>query len=106
MFEEGLGQNKVLYNSQRGQTVTARFPAFFALEKQISGLLPAFDSTENQTVLDSSLSSHLARFIACLIGRSCFRFAGSWIDGLAIGGAESRVLMLLSASLNGLYARC
>ena len=38
----------------------------------------------------SSLSPHLAHFLARPVGRSCFRFAGSWIVGLAMGKAESR----------------
>ena len=38
----------------------------------------------------SSLSPHLARFLAHPVGRPCFCFAGSGIVGLAMGGAESR----------------
>ena len=38
----------------------------------------------------SSLSPHLARFLARPVGRPRFRFVGSWIVGLAMGGAESR----------------
>ena len=37
---------------------------------------------ENQTDLNSSLSPHLARFVALFASRLCFRFAGSLIVGI------------------------
>ena len=41
-------------------------------------------------LVTSSLSPHLARFLVRPIGHPCFCFAGSWIVGLVIGGAESK----------------
>ena len=41
-------------------------------------------------LVTSSLSPHLARFLARPVDCSYFCFVGSWIVGLAMGGAESR----------------
>ena len=38
----------------------------------------------------SFLSPHLVRVLARPDGHPCFCFAGSWVVGLAMGGAESR----------------
>ena len=62
----------------------------FAQKWQISGLLPAFGSIENQTDSDFFLLPHLAHFVARLVVRLYFCFVGSWIVGLVIGRAESR----------------
>ena len=95
-----------------GQTATAGSPTLPAPGGQISGLLPASDSRTTLTrippyrlflivssllplscclfLVTSSLSSHLACFLAHFVGRPHFRFAASWIVGLAIDGVESR----------------
>ena len=65
-------------------------PALPVPGKQISDYLPASGSRK-RTDSDFSLSPHLARFLARPVGRPRFRFMGSWIVGLAMGGAESRV---------------
>ena len=62
LFEEELGQNKVLFGSQHGQmtngqTATTGFSTLSALERQISNLLLVSGSTENQT--NSILLYHL-----------------------------------------------
>ena len=95
LVEERLGQNKILFDFQQSQTANSQiatidFPILSTPERQISGFLPAFGSIQNQTDLDSSLSPHLVCFVACLFGRPYFRFAGSWIVGLAMGRKESR----------------
>ena len=41
-------------------------------------------------LVSPSLSPYLVRFLARPVGRPHFRFAGSWIVGLAMGGAKSR----------------
>ena len=69
MFKKELDQNKVLFDSQQhqtanGQIVTTGFPTLSALRRQISGLLLAAGSIENQTDSNSSLLPHLARFVA------------------------------------------
>ena len=68
-----------------------------APRRQISGYPLAFDSRTTLTRIPlyrlffvaSFLSPHLARFLAHFAGYPCFRFAGSWIIGLAMGKAES-----------------
>ena len=45
---------------------------------------------ENRTDSDSSLLPYLARSLARPVNRPRFRFAKSWIVGLAMGRAESR----------------
>ena len=62
----------------------------FAPGRRISGLISAFGSTENQTDMNSSLLSHLVCFITCFFNHPYFRFAGSWIIGLAMDRAESK----------------
>ena len=94
MFEEGLGQNKVLCSSstesncQWSTTIQAsrRSPRQGDRSPATCRLL----ALENCTDSDSSLLPHLARFLARPVGRARFRFVGSWIVGLAIGGAKSR----------------
>ena len=91
---EGLGRNKMLFGSQRGRTANGQT----ATAGSRRSLRPEDRSPascwllalKSQTDSNSSLSSHLAHFLACPIGRPCFRFAGSWIVGLAMGEAESR----------------
>ena len=101
--DEGLGQNKVLRSFFRsrtanGQTATTGSPTLHAPGRQISSLLPVSGSRTALTrippcyffFIASSLLPHLAHFLAHPVSRPCFRFAGSWIDGLAMGRAESR----------------
>ena len=110
--DKGLGQNKVLYSSsgvelpwsttmqatrQRSSRHRDRSPAtrrLLALEPHLLGfffvaslLLPLPCCL---FLVASSLSPHLAHFLARPVGRPRFCFAGSWIVGLAMGGAESR----------------
>ena len=81
----------VLQQSQtaNGQIITVGFLTFPAPETQISGYLPDSGSKTAPTWIFPMLF-HLARFLACLVSYFSFCFAGSWIIGLAIGGAESR----------------
>ena len=74
-------------------------PTLPAPRRQISGLLPASSSRTTLTrippcrlfLVASSLSPHLARFLARFAGRPRFRFRGlvGLTVGLAIGGATS-----------------
>ena len=73
MFKEGLGQNKVLFGSQRGRTTNGQTAIAGSLTlpapgRQISGFLPASDSIENQIDSDPSILPHLACFVARLFG--------------------------------------
>ena len=95
LFKKGLNQSKMLFSFQRdqtanSQTITIGSPTLPTPDRQISDLLPAFGSFENQTNSDFSLSPHLAHFLARLVGCPRFRFVDSWIFGLAIGGEESK----------------
>ena len=110
--DKRLGQNKVLCNflgvklpmlklplqaCQRSLRHGDRFPAscrLLALELHWLGfLLVAFSLLPlfcHLFLVASSLSSHLVCFLACPVNRPRFCFAGSWIIGLAMGGAKSR----------------
>ena len=110
--DEGLEQNKVLCSSSRVKLLIVKLPLqapwrslrqgdrslascrLLALEPHWLGFLLIASSLSlfpyRLFLVASSLSPHLARFLARLINRPRFRFAGSWIVGLAMGKTESR----------------
>ena len=61
-----------------------RFPTLSALERQVSGYLPASSSRKNRTNSDFFLLPHLARFLVRPLGCSRFHFVESYIVGLAM----------------------
>ena len=111
-----LGQNKVLCSSSEVKLLRVNYyascPALPAPGRQISGYPPDFGSGTTLTriplchlflvasflslflcrlfLVASFLLLYLARFLARLVGRPRFYFAGSWIVGLAIGAVEFR----------------
>ena len=99
MVKRELSQNKVLFSFQQsqttnGQTATTGFLTLLVLGRQIPGLLPTSGFIKNQTDSDSSLSSHLVRFIVYLFaGYLCYHLKG--LVGMIVGLAISIAVLIV-----------
>ena len=81
LFEEGLGQNKVLYSSSTKSnclcSTIIQAPRRSLHQGNRSPATCRLLTLENRTNSDFSLLPYLAYLLARFIGCPCFRFAGS-----------------------------